>query len=67
MTPAGVLQYNPYTFTGMVGNVRKYLPKEEGREGGEKRMQRASGGRGSKPRTYCMLDEGPQLPAKGVV
>ena len=34
---------NPNTFVGLVGKVRKnYLPKEEGREGGEKkRAQRA--------------------------
>ena len=36
--------FNPNTFTGMVGKVRK---KEEGREGGEKHTQRAHGGRGS--------------------
>ena len=30
--------FNPNTFVGLVGKVRKnYLPKEEGREGGEKK------------------------------
>ena len=38
-------------FAGLVGKVRKnYLPKEEGREGGEKkRAQRARRARGSNP------------------
>ena len=39
-------------FTGLVGKVRKknYLPKEEGRDGGEKkRAQRARRGQGSNP------------------
>ena len=36
--------YNPNTFVGLVGEVRKdYLPKEEGREGGVRRA------RGSNP------------------
>ena len=52
----------------LVGKVRKkYLPKEEGREGGEdkKRTQRARRGPGLEPGTYRMLDEGPQLHAIG--
>ena len=42
---------SPNTFVGLVGKVRKnYLPKEEGREGGEKkRAQRARRARGSNP------------------
>ena len=42
---------NPNTFAGLVGKVQKnYLPKEEGREGGEKkRAQRARRTRGSNP------------------
>ena len=47
------LQYiNPNTFVGLVGKVRKksHLPKEEGREGGEKnRAQRAHWTRGLNP------------------
>ena len=42
--------YNiPNTFAGLVGKVQKnYVPKEEGKEGGEKkRAQLAPGGRGS--------------------
>ena len=40
--------YNPNTFAGLVGKVWKnYLPKEEGREGGEKkRAQHARWTRG---------------------
>ena len=40
---------NPNTFAGLVGKVRKKLyPKEDGREGGEKkRAQRARRARGS--------------------
>ena len=30
------LSFNPNTFAGLVGKVQKKLPKEEGREGGEK-------------------------------
>ena len=42
---------NPNTFVGLVGKVRKnYLPKEEGREGGEKKYaQHAHRARGSNP------------------
>ena len=42
---------NPNTLAGLVGKVRKnYLPKEEGREGGEKKLaQRARRTRGSNP------------------
>ena len=38
-----IMSDNPNTFAGLVGKVRKnYLPKEEGREGGEKKhAQRA--------------------------
>ena len=43
--------FNPNTFAGLVGMVRKnYLPKEEGREGGEKKhAQRARQAQGSNP------------------
>ena len=46
-----ILFFNPKTFAGLVGKVRKnYLPKEEGREGGEKkRAQRTRRTRGSNP------------------
>ena len=39
---------NPNTFAGLVGKVPKnYLPKEEEKEGGEKKCsQRTRGGRG---------------------
>ena len=42
---------NPNTFAGLVGKVQKnYLPKEEGREGGEKKhAQRTRQGWGSNP------------------
>ena len=41
--------YNPNTFAGLVGKVRKnYLPKEEGREGGEKSARSAPAGPGSR-------------------
>ena len=44
------LSFNPNTFAGLVGKVRKnYLPKEEGREGGEKSAHSAPAGPG--PRT----------------
>ena len=51
---------------------KNYLPKEEGREGGEKkRAQRARRARGSnpglEPGTCRVLGEGPQLHATGVV
>ena len=51
----------------MVGKVQK--KEEEEREDGEKRRtQRARMGRvGLEPGTYCMLGEGPQLHATGVV
>ena len=46
-----IMCFNPNTFAGLVGKVRKnYLSKEEGREGGgKKRMQRARRTRGSNP------------------
>ena len=44
------VSHYPTTFMGVVGNVqKKYLPEEEGREGGEKNTQGAHGGRGSNP------------------
>ena len=46
-----VVYNNPNTFVGLVGKVWKYyLPKEEGREGGEKkRAQRVRRAPGSNP------------------
>ena len=42
---------NPNTFAGLVGKVRKnYLPKEEGREGGEKNARSAPAGPGARTR-----------------
>ena len=59
--------FNPNTFTGLVGKVRKnYLPKEEGREGGEKSARSEPAGAGAEPGTYHALGEGPQLLATGV-
>ena len=60
---------NPNTFVGLVGKVRKnYLPKEEGREGGEKKCAwSARRARGSNPGACRVLGEGPQLHATGVV
>ena len=60
--------YNPNTFVGLVGKVQKYyLPKEEGREGGEKK--RAARPRGSRlePEPCRVLGEGSQLHAMRVV
>ena len=57
--------FNPNTFTGVVGKVRKktYLPKEEGREDGGKSAR----GLGLEPGTYRVLGEGPQVHAAGAV
>ena len=54
-------------FAGLVGKVRKnYLPKEEGREGGEKNAQRArAGGPGFEPGTCRVLGKGLQLHTRG--
>ena len=42
---------NPNTFAGLVGIVQKnYLPKEEGREGGEKSARSAPTGHGARTR-----------------
>ena len=60
------LWLNPNTFTAVVGKVQKnYLPKEGGREGGEKKAHAVRPQ--LEPRTYRMLGEGPQLHAMGVV
>ena len=47
MSTKPVVYNNPNTFAGLVGRVKKILPKEEGRKGGEKKKlaQRARGGR----------------------
>ena len=43
--------FNPNTTVGLVGKVQKnYLPKEEGREGGEKRARSALTGTGAQTR-----------------
>ena len=45
------VQYPLNTFAGLVGKVRKnYLPKEEGREGGEKSVRSAPAGPGARTR-----------------
>ena len=66
---ATVMTVNPNVPAGWVGKVRKnYLPKEEGREGGEKKARAARPpGAGLKPGTCRVLREGPQLHAMGVV
>ena len=47
---SGVLYNYPNTFAGLMGKVRKKkLPKEEGREGGEKSVRSACGDLGSNP------------------
>ena len=64
------MRHNPNTFVGLVGKVRKknYLPKEEGREGGEKKARAARPpGPELEPGTCRVLGEGPQLHATGVV
>ena len=43
-----VVYNNPNTFAGLVGKVRKNLPKEEGREGGEKSARSAPAGPGAR-------------------
>ena len=44
------LSFNPNTFAGLVEKVQKnYLPKEEGREGGEKSTQRGCWGSNPEP------------------
>ena len=61
---------NPNLTVGWVGKVqKKHLPKEEGREGGEKKhAQRARPpGPWLEPGTCRMVGEGPQLHAMGVV
>ena len=58
---------NPNTFAGLVGKVQKTLPKEEGREDGEKARTVRPRGLGLEPRTCRLLGEGPQLHARGAV
>ena len=61
---------NPNTFAELVGRVRKknYLPKEEGREGGEKKACTAClWGPGVEPGTCRVLGEGPLLHVRGAV
>ena len=63
------MSFNPNTFTGVVEKVWKnYLPKEEEKGGRRKRAHAVCPrGPGLEPRTYCVLGEGPQLHATGVV
>ena len=59
-----LLTFNPNTSPGVVGKVQKNcLPKEEGRESGDKSTQQA----GAQTSAYRMLGKSPQLPATGVV
>ena len=54
------LLHNPNTFAGLVGKVRKnYLPKEGGREGGEKTRAARPPGPGLEPGTCPVPGEGP--------
>ena len=57
---------NPNTFVGLVGKVQKknYLPKEEGREGGEKS---APAGPGARTRDLPRARRGSPAAATGVV
>ena len=51
--------YNPNTFVGLVGKVQKnYLPKEEGREGGEKSARSAPAGPGAWTRNLPRARQG---------
>ena len=51
-----------------MGKVQKnYLPKEEGREGGEKKCAQHARRPGLEPGIYRVLGEGPQLHARGAV
>ena len=58
---------NPNTFRGGGEGAKNSLPKEEGREGGEKMCGARPRGPGLEPGTYCVLGEGPQLHATGVL
>ena len=60
---------NPNTFAELVGKAQKnYLPKEEGREGEEKKTRAARPpDPWLEPGTCRVLGEGPQLHARGAV
>ena len=55
--------FNPNTFVGLVGKVRKKLSPEGGRKGG----WRKKAGPGLEPGTCRVLGEGPGLHARGAV
>ena len=57
--------YNPNTFVGLVGKVRKKLSPEGGRKGGWRKKARAARP-GLEPGTCRVLGEGPQLHATGL-
>ena len=64
------LSFNPNTFAGLVGKVRKKLSPEGGRKGGrvEKKARAARPPHpGLEPGTCRVLGEGPQLYARGAV
>ena len=65
----GQTAFNPNTFVGLVGKVRKKLSPEGGRKGGWRKKARAARppGPGLEPGTCSVLGEGPQLHATGVV
>ena len=58
--------FNPNTFAGLVGKVRKNSP-EGGREGRKKAHAARAPGPGLEPGTCPMLGEGPQLDGRGAV
>ena len=63
------VDFNPNTFVGLVGKVRKKLSPEGGRKGGWRKKTRAARppDPGLEPGTCRVLGEAPQLHATGVV
>ena len=61
--------FNPNTFAGLVGKVRKKLSPEGGRKGGWRKKARAARppDPGLEPGTCRVLGEGPPLHARGAV
>ena len=61
--------FNPNTFAGLVGKVRKKLSPEGGRKGGGRKKAHAARppDPGLEPGTCRVLGEGPQLHARGAV
>ena len=62
-----VWSYNPNTFAGLMGKVRKKLSPEGGRKEGWRKKARTRRARGLEPGTCRVLGEGPHLHARGAV